>query len=285
MRGGVGVAGGAVLGQWAPAAAAVHVDPARVQMAGIAAPAELHATAGDGGGDLRARGGEVRAALRRAEIAADGLGEGAVLLDHLHDVEKAVQRAGVDRDDGGRGEGGQRHQRGRPHLRGCAGWRSLVTSQPLFKIHVEGFHIRAELGLQSFFGLQPPKRALGGIPAHAKHLTKGLAFGQLVPHVPVSQMAGMGIFITVAAKEVSQTLEQVACLADIEGEVLHFKVNHIHAGLLRRCLAESKPDSRPLNLRRAGNQFNSSEAFLDVLEGHAWEDGTDILMGIKNRFP
>jgi hypothetical protein len=29
-------------------------------------------------------------------------------------------------------------------------------------------------------------------------------------------MAGMGIFIAVAAKEVSQTLAQVACLADIE---------------------------------------------------------------------
>jgi hypothetical protein len=29
-------------------------------------------------------------------------------------------------------------------------------------------------------------------------------------------MAGMGVFVTIAAKEVGQTLAQVACLADIE---------------------------------------------------------------------
>lgn len=122
---GVRVTGRAVLGQQAPAAAAVHVDLTLVQVAAIAAPApaDLHGAADDGGSDLRTQGGKVRPRLLRAddaEVRADGLREGTVLLHHLHDVKDAVQRAGVHRDHGGqaahrcwegrRGEDRQRHE-------------------------------------------------------------------------------------------------------------------------------------------------------------------------------
>ena len=62
----------------------------------------------------RLDGGEVGRALLRAdgaEVGADGFGVAGGLLDGLHEVEDAVQRAGGDGDDAcgwrGCGEGGQ----------------------------------------------------------------------------------------------------------------------------------------------------------------------------------